>query len=333
MGIADIFEALTAKDRPYKKGKTLSESLEILGRMKRTATSTRTCSTSSCATRCTGATPRCSSTRSRSTGRRGADPRGTGPEGPGAPAGRGARTPAGALYLLAVYALTLPSALIAGQVEPSADLLAALKLACAAAFAWHAAAVARGRGAAASALALAAATGLVWTAVAGMPLRIGSGAAALRFPRRDVRAGRCAAHAGHRAGRAWRGHHARRARRARLRLGRRRMAARPRAARGERALCPGRARRRALRWPARLPGRRRSLVRYGRAAPVCRTLGGVVCIPQPDRAGLLGARVASSESVFIVQLESVNAHAVFERTHDAAGISILAFPSPASRRF
>ena len=34
MGIADIFEALTAKDRPYKKGKTLSESLGILGKMK-----------------------------------------------------------------------------------------------------------------------------------------------------------------------------------------------------------------------------------------------------------------------------------------------------------
>ncbi|HEY2627681.1 MAG TPA: HD domain-containing phosphohydrolase [Usitatibacter sp.] len=34
MGIADIFEALTAKDRPYKPGKTLSESLSILGRMK-----------------------------------------------------------------------------------------------------------------------------------------------------------------------------------------------------------------------------------------------------------------------------------------------------------
>jgi len=33
MGIADIFEALTARDRPYKKGKTLSESLEILGKM------------------------------------------------------------------------------------------------------------------------------------------------------------------------------------------------------------------------------------------------------------------------------------------------------------
>ncbi len=34
MGIADIFEALTAKDRPYKKGKTLSESLAILGKFK-----------------------------------------------------------------------------------------------------------------------------------------------------------------------------------------------------------------------------------------------------------------------------------------------------------
>jgi HD-GYP domain-containing protein (c-di-GMP phosphodiesterase class II) len=34
MGIADIFEALTARDRPYKKGKTLTESLAILGRFK-----------------------------------------------------------------------------------------------------------------------------------------------------------------------------------------------------------------------------------------------------------------------------------------------------------
>lgn len=35
MGIADIFEALTAPDRPYNKnGKTLSEALAILGRMK-----------------------------------------------------------------------------------------------------------------------------------------------------------------------------------------------------------------------------------------------------------------------------------------------------------
>ena len=34
MGIADIFEALTAKDRPYKKGKTLTDSLTILGKFK-----------------------------------------------------------------------------------------------------------------------------------------------------------------------------------------------------------------------------------------------------------------------------------------------------------
>jgi HD-GYP domain-containing protein (c-di-GMP phosphodiesterase class II) len=34
MAIADIFEALTAADRPYKKGKTLSESLQILGGFK-----------------------------------------------------------------------------------------------------------------------------------------------------------------------------------------------------------------------------------------------------------------------------------------------------------
>lgn len=34
MAIADIFEALTAKDRPYKKGKKLSEALDILKKMK-----------------------------------------------------------------------------------------------------------------------------------------------------------------------------------------------------------------------------------------------------------------------------------------------------------
>ncbi len=34
MGIADIFEALTASDRPYKPGMTLSKSLAILGHMK-----------------------------------------------------------------------------------------------------------------------------------------------------------------------------------------------------------------------------------------------------------------------------------------------------------
>ncbi len=35
MAIADVFEALTAQDRPYKKGKTLSESMSIMGFMKR----------------------------------------------------------------------------------------------------------------------------------------------------------------------------------------------------------------------------------------------------------------------------------------------------------
>jgi HD-GYP domain-containing protein (c-di-GMP phosphodiesterase class II) len=34
MGIADVFEALTAEDRPYKKAMKLSEALTILGRMK-----------------------------------------------------------------------------------------------------------------------------------------------------------------------------------------------------------------------------------------------------------------------------------------------------------
>ncbi|MCL2345158.1 MAG: hypothetical protein FWC58_04835 [Desulfobulbus sp.] len=37
MAIADIFEALTAVDRPYKKGKTLTESLTIMARMRDTA--------------------------------------------------------------------------------------------------------------------------------------------------------------------------------------------------------------------------------------------------------------------------------------------------------
>lgn len=34
MAIADIFEALTAPDRPYKRGKSLSETMQIMGRMK-----------------------------------------------------------------------------------------------------------------------------------------------------------------------------------------------------------------------------------------------------------------------------------------------------------
>jgi HD-GYP domain-containing protein (c-di-GMP phosphodiesterase class II) len=35
MAIADIFEALTAADRPYKKGKTVSEALRIMSSMRR----------------------------------------------------------------------------------------------------------------------------------------------------------------------------------------------------------------------------------------------------------------------------------------------------------
>ena len=35
LGLADVFEALTAADRPYKSGKTLSESLRIMSFMTR----------------------------------------------------------------------------------------------------------------------------------------------------------------------------------------------------------------------------------------------------------------------------------------------------------
>jgi HD-GYP domain-containing protein (c-di-GMP phosphodiesterase class II) len=34
MAIADVFEALTARDRPYKKAKTLSESIKLLHKFK-----------------------------------------------------------------------------------------------------------------------------------------------------------------------------------------------------------------------------------------------------------------------------------------------------------
>ncbi|MFM7704613.1 MAG: HD-GYP domain-containing protein, partial [Rubrivivax sp.] len=37
MAIADVFEALTAVDRPYKKGKTLSQAIGIMGHMRRDA--------------------------------------------------------------------------------------------------------------------------------------------------------------------------------------------------------------------------------------------------------------------------------------------------------
>ena len=34
MAVADVFEALTARDRPYKDAMKLSEAMDILGRMK-----------------------------------------------------------------------------------------------------------------------------------------------------------------------------------------------------------------------------------------------------------------------------------------------------------
>ena len=36
MAVADVFEALTANDRPYKPAKKLSESMNIIGVMKKT---------------------------------------------------------------------------------------------------------------------------------------------------------------------------------------------------------------------------------------------------------------------------------------------------------
>ena len=36
MAVADVFEALTASDRPYKSAKKLSETMDIIGQMKKT---------------------------------------------------------------------------------------------------------------------------------------------------------------------------------------------------------------------------------------------------------------------------------------------------------
>ena len=71
------------------------------------------------------------------------------------------------LYLAAAYALTLPVLFIPeALIAPSADLIALLRIACAGAFVWHAAALLRGKGGARwSAAALALATGLAWTAL------------------------------------------------------------------------------------------------------------------------------------------------------------------------
>jgi len=88
MGIADIFEALTARDRPYKKGKTLTESLQILASSGKGATSIPTCSTCSSGARCTCATPSSSWTRTRSTASTRARFRVIAPDARAAPGGR-----------------------------------------------------------------------------------------------------------------------------------------------------------------------------------------------------------------------------------------------------
>jgi len=73
------------------------------------------------------------------------------------------------LYLLIAYGLTLPAGLIENEVRQSSDLVAWLKLACVAAFAWHAAGLWRRQQAArASTWALAASTGVMWWVVATM---------------------------------------------------------------------------------------------------------------------------------------------------------------------
>ncbi len=72
-------------------------------------------------------------------------------------------------YLLIGYALTLPAPLIAHQVESSSDLVAWLKLACLLAFAWHASVLWRRRETdRASSLALALGIGVMWWAFAAM---------------------------------------------------------------------------------------------------------------------------------------------------------------------
>ena len=68
MAIADIFEALTAADRPYKKGKTLSEAIKIMGFMTQgPAHRPGAVRALPDARACTGSTPSASSRRSRST--------------------------------------------------------------------------------------------------------------------------------------------------------------------------------------------------------------------------------------------------------------------------
>lgn len=91
-----------------------------------------------------------------------------GSQGSGGEGERGRCAPAQSgesIYLLLAYALTLPAFFIADIVAPSADLVALLRLACFTAFSWHALTVAGRRSPRASIFALTVTAGLVWTAV------------------------------------------------------------------------------------------------------------------------------------------------------------------------
>ena len=81
LGLADVFEALTAKDRPYKDGRTLSETLEILASMRNEGHIDPDLHDSSSGRRSTCATRRGTSPPSRSIRRTGktssGSPRGT----------------------------------------------------------------------------------------------------------------------------------------------------------------------------------------------------------------------------------------------------------------
>ena len=225
------------------------------------------------------------------------------------------------LYLLAAYAITLPSGLIEGQARPSGDLVAALKLVCLGAFTWHTVTVlGKRRSAAASALALAATTGLVWTALAGMwlykvvaltPFDFLAVMVALDDARRTLVAvlgehgvalalGALALLVLAAGGGAWLLLRLVRAASARLAPG-------PRVA----ALCFG-----LLSYfvAADLWYAANELVLYTRWAA-----GRPFSVPAPLVPDYSAIAIRSKESVFIVQLESVNARLVFERTGDAAG--------------
>ena len=225
-------------------------------------------------------------------------------------------------YLLAVYAATLPAVLVAGGVAPSADLVAVLKLLCLAAFSWHALALWR-RGSATrfSTWLLAAAIGLLWTVVLVIFLFKAVTLTSFNFSVVLSSVGDAARTlvqtlGPHGVAIAWGVLLA-------LACG---------SALAARGLLGG-MRRLAARYDAGPRATLASLVLLGFlvAADVYYAVFELVLYPRsyfihspyipaplsvPDYSG---TPISSSESVFIVQLESVNARALFERTGQAPG--------------